>query len=134
MERWFTHKQPVLDRTECTYLDGSYQGFNASCESGSGGIGDSDPNNESIDIILDFPSPDYDWLTRQHIILFICVWDRDMHGPDDYSEHQEYLLLRKAEGKEAAAFERIGVADVHWPHYLDVNEEEGWLWRKLYLV
>jgi hypothetical protein len=134
IERWSIHKEPVSDRTECTYLDDSYQGLDASCESGSGDIGDNDPNDESIDITLDFPSPDYDWLTRQHIILFMCVWDRDKQDPDDYSEHQEYLLLRRAKGKGAAAFERIGVAEVHWPHYLDVSEAEGWLRRKLYLV
>lgn len=44
------------------------------------------------------------------------------------------LSLRRAEGKEAAAFVRIGVAEGNRPRYLDVSEVEGWLRRKLYLV
>jgi len=134
IERWSIRKGSPEDRTECTYLDGSYQGLDASFESGTGGIGDDDPNDESMDITLDFPDPDYDWLTRQHMILFMCVWDRDKEDPDDYSEHQEFLLLRRAEGKEAATFERIGIAEANSPHYLDISEVEGWLRRRLYLV
>lgn len=87
-----------------------------------------------MDITLDFPDPDYDWRVSQHMILFMCLWDRDKEDPDDYSEHQEFLLLRRAEGKEAATFERIGIAEANSPHYLDISEEEGWLRRRLYLV
>jgi hypothetical protein len=64
----------------------------------------------------------------------MSVWDRDKGDPDDYNEHQEYLLLRRAEGKEAGTFERVGIAEVYYPHYLDVSEAEGWLRRKLYIV
>ena len=87
-----------------------------------------------MQITLEFADPDYDWLVHSHYILFMRLWDRDEKDPDDFSEHQEFLLLRRAKEKGAAHFERIGVAEVTATDCLDVSEAEGWLRRRLYLV
>lgn len=133
-ERWSSEKRPVSGRRECTYFDSSYPDASTSSQDGNAWDDDVDTSRKTIDIRLDFPIPDYDWPSRKHYLLFMCVWDRDKDFPDDYSEHQEYLVLRKKEDVNPSTVERIGMAEVMSPYYLDISEKEGWVRRRLFIV
>jgi hypothetical protein len=74
----------------------------------------------------------------------MCLWDKDKDDPDDFRDHQEFLLLRRVSRKDvkhikskdpkAAVYERVGMAEESWPDFLGVSEAEGWVRRKIYWI
>jgi hypothetical protein len=98
---------------------------------------------EKLVVRLDIPDEDYDFSKNDHILLFMSRW-QEAKWTEDLTAEQRFLLLRRVEregnskkdleGEKWPIFERVGIAEVHNPHMLDISESEGWEWRNGVIV
>lgn len=85
-------------------------------------------------LTLDVLNPDYEWNAIQHIMLFIGRWGPTADPNDDLSTEQAFLILRPAQSKPKAYYERVGIANARSPYCLDICRAEGWVKSAIYLV
>jgi hypothetical protein len=94
------------------------------------------PEPEPVDhnLSLDVRNPDYDWNVIRHIMLFMGRWGPSAKPYDDLDLEQVFLILKPVKGETGAYYERVGIATVGTPYFLDICEAEGWAKRPMFLV